>query len=100
MGMVRQWQELNHGARYSHSYTAALPDFVAVAKGFGWSALRVSDPAALDAAIEQCLACDGPFFLDVAVAPQENCFPMIAGGRGHQEIMLDASTIYRPELRG
>ncbi len=51
MGMVRQWQELNHDGRYSHSYTAALPDFVAVAKGFGWGAQRVSDPAELDAAI-------------------------------------------------
>ncbi len=95
MGMVRQWQELNHGSRYSHSYTAALPDFVAVAKGFGWGARRVTDPAELDAAIAECLACDGPFFLDVAVAPQENCFPMIAAGSGHHEVMLNATTIYR-----
>jgi acetolactate synthase-1/2/3 large subunit len=96
MGMVRQWQELNHGSRYSHSYTAALPDFVAVAKGFGWGARRVSDPAKLDGAIAECLAYDGPFFLDVAVAPQENCFPMIAAGRGHHEVMLSESTVYRP----
>ena len=94
MGMVRQWQELNHGSRYSHSYTAALPDFVAVAKGFGWDARRVSDPAELEAAIAQCMACKGPFFLDVVVAPQENCFPMIAAGSGHHEIMLDETTIY------
>ena len=94
MGMVRQWQELNHGSRYSHSYTAALPDFVAVAKGFGWGARRVTDPAELDAAIAECLANDGPFFLDVAVAPQENCFPMIAAGCGHHEVMLNATTVY------
>ena len=99
MGMVRQWQELNHGSRYSHSYTAALPDFVAVAKGFGWGARRVSDPAELDAAIAECLACDGPFFLDVAVAPQENCFPMIAAGRGHHEVMLNETTVYRPDAK-
>ena len=42
MGMVRQWQQLNHAGRYSHSYTAALPDFVAVAKGFGWGARQVT----------------------------------------------------------
>ncbi len=96
MGMVRQWQELNHGSRYSHSYTAALPDFVAVAKGFGWGARRVIDPAELDAAIAECLASDGPFFLDVAVAPQENCFPMIAAGSGHHHVMLNATKIYRP----
>ena len=100
MGMVRQWQELNHGSRYSHSYTAALPDFVAVAKGFGWGARRVSDPAELDAAIAQCLAYDGPFFLDVAVAPQANCFPMIAAGGGHHEMMLNETTIYRSRTCG
>ena len=75
MGMVRQWQELNHDGRYSHSYTAALPDFVAVAKGFGWGAERVTDPAELDAAIAECLACDGPFFLDVAVAAAGKLLP-------------------------
>jgi acetolactate synthase-1/2/3 large subunit len=96
MGMVRQWQELNHGGRYSHSHTEALPDFVAVAKGFGWGARRVSDAAELDAAIGQCLAYEGPFLLDVAVAPQANCFPMIAAGGGHHEVMLDETTIYRP----
>ena len=99
MGMVRQWQELNHGSRYSHSYTAALPDFVAVAKGFGWGARRVADPAELDAAIAECMACDGPFFLDVAVAQQENCFPMIAAGGGHHEMMLNETTIYRPATK-
>ncbi len=96
MGMVRQWQELNHGSRYSHSYTAALPDFVAVARGFGWGARRVVDPAELESAIAECLAFDGPFFLDVAVAAQENCFPMIAAGSGHHEVMLDEKTVYRP----
>jgi acetolactate synthase-1/2/3 large subunit len=95
MGMVRQWQELNHGGRYSHSYTEALPDFVAVAKGFGWGARRVTDPSELDAAIAECLAHDGPFFLDVAVTAQENCFPMIAGGKGHHEVMLSETRTYQ-----
>jgi acetolactate synthase I/II/III large subunit len=99
MGMVRQWQELNHAGRYSHSYTAALPDFVAVAKGFGWGARRVTDPGGLAAALEECLTYDGPFFLDVAVAEQANCFPMIAAGRGHHEIMLDERRIYRASNR-
>ena len=96
MGMVRQWQELIHEGRYSHSYTEALPDFVAVAKGFGWQAARVTDPAQLDAALATCLASDGPYFLDVAVTAQENCFPMIAQGRGHQHVMLDANRVYAP----
>jgi len=95
MGMVRQWQELIHGGRYSHSYTEALPDFVAVARGFGWEAERVSDPARLDAALARCLASERPFFLDVVVAAQENCFPMIPAGAGHHEVMLDANTVHR-----
>ncbi|MEO8039836.1 MAG: biosynthetic-type acetolactate synthase large subunit [Betaproteobacteria bacterium] len=90
MGMVRQWQELNHGGRLSHSYTEALPDFVVVAQGFGWRAERVTDPAQLDAALARCLAADGPYFLDVAVAAVENCFPMIPSGCGHHEVMLNA----------
>ncbi|WP_377158987.1 biosynthetic-type acetolactate synthase large subunit [Roseateles sp. UC29_93] len=88
MGMVRQWQELHHGERYSHSYNACMPDFVAVAKGFGWQALRVERRENLDAALSECLASDGPYFLDVDVAPAENCFPMIPAGKGHQEVML------------
>ncbi len=88
MGMVRQWQELIHGGRYSHSYTEALPDFVAVAKGFGWQARIVNRRDELDAAIAECLASDGPYFLDVHVAAEENCFPMIPAGAGHHEVML------------
>jgi acetolactate synthase-1/2/3 large subunit len=94
--MVRQWQQLNHAGRYSHSYTAALPDFVAVAKGFGWGARRVTDPAELHAAIDECLAYPGPFFLDVVVAAQENCFPMIPSGCGHHQVMLDERRLYTP----
>ena len=96
MGMVRQWQEFNHGGRYSHSYTAALPDFVAVARGFGWGAERVTDPQQLDAAIARCLAHDGPFFLDVAVAAQENCFPMMPSGCAHNQILLEEGRFYEP----
>jgi acetolactate synthase-1/2/3 large subunit len=88
MGMVRQWQELNHGNRLSHSWNEALPDFVALAKAFGWGASRVSDPAALPAALAECMEHDGPFFLDVQVAPQENCFPMMPSGQGHHRVML------------
>jgi len=88
MGMVRQWQELNHGNRLSHSWNEALPDFVALARAFGWGARRVSDPADLSAALAECLAYDGPFFLDVQVAAQENCFPMMPSGQGHHRVML------------
>ena len=95
MGMVRQWQQLNHGSRYSHSYTDSLPDFVALAAAFGWRGACVSDPADLEQALKDCLAHDGPYLLDVAVCAQENCFPMMASGAGHHEIMLDENRLYK-----
>ncbi|RYF31990.1 MAG: biosynthetic-type acetolactate synthase large subunit [Comamonadaceae bacterium] len=97
MGMVRQWQELNHGNRLSHSWNEALPDFVALARAFGWGAGRVSEPAELQAALAECLAYDGPYFLDVQVAAQENCFPMMPSGVGHHRVMLGKDRWYREE---
>ncbi|MGI4810202.1 MAG: biosynthetic-type acetolactate synthase large subunit [Janthinobacterium lividum] len=97
MGMVRQWQELNHGSRYSHSYTAALPDFVALARAYGWEAARVTTPDALGSALGACLDSTRPFFLDVSVAEQSNCFPMIGAGSGHDQIMRDTSSFYEGE---
>src|SRR5229473_8500296 len=67
MGMVRQWQELLHGGRYSESYTAALPDFVKLADAFGASGLRVSAPGDVDRVIKEMLAIDGPVIVDVVV---------------------------------
>ena len=87
MGMVRQWQELNHGNRLSHSWNEALPDFVALARAFGWGARRVTQPQDLAPALAECLAAPGPFFLDVQVAAQENCFPMMPAGVGHHRMM-------------
>jgi acetolactate synthase-1/2/3 large subunit len=88
MGMVRQWQELHHGGRYSHSATAALPNFVALAKAFGWQSSSVEDRRDLDRALAECLGSESPYFLDVRVSPEANCFPMIPAGRGHDEVRL------------
>jgi acetolactate synthase-1/2/3 large subunit len=98
MGMVRQWQELNHGNRLSHSWNEALPDFVALAKAFGWGARRVADPHELPAALAECLAWEGPFFLDVQVAMQENCFPMMPSGQGHHRVMLGKDRWYQEPM--
>jgi acetolactate synthase-1/2/3 large subunit len=97
MGMVRQWQALVHGGRYSHSRIEALPDFVAVARGFGWQARRVERRADLDAGLAECLASPGPFFLDVVCA-EEGCFPMIPAGRGHHELLLGPDRPYVERL--
>jgi acetolactate synthase-1/2/3 large subunit len=93
LGMVRQWQELLHGERYSHSWSEALPDFVKLAEAFGAKGIRCDDPANLDDAIREMLAHDGPVIFDCLVEKHENCFPMIPSGKAHNEMLLgDAST--------
>ena len=89
MGMVRQWQELLHGSRYSESYSEALPDFVKLADAFGGVGLRAENVQQLDDVIAQMLAInDRPVIVDVAVDEKENCFPMIPSGAGHHEMLL------------
>jgi acetolactate synthase-1/2/3 large subunit len=88
MGMVRQWQELLHGSRYSESYSEALPDFVKLAEAFGASGLRATNVGELDGVIQRMLDIQGPVIVDVAVDPSENCFPMIPSGAAHNEMLL------------
>ena len=93
LGMVRQWQELLHGERYSHSWSEALPDFVKLAESFGWKGIKVDDPADLDEAIKEMIAYDGPVLFDCLVEKHENCFPMIPSGEPHNKMLLgEAST--------
>ncbi|HWG05657.1 MAG TPA: thiamine pyrophosphate-dependent enzyme, partial [Beijerinckiaceae bacterium] len=88
MGMVRQWQELLHGGRYSESYSAALPDFVKLAEAYGGHGIRCSDPAQLDAAILEMIDHPKAVIFDCVVDREENCFPMIPSGKAHNEMLL------------
>jgi acetolactate synthase I/II/III large subunit len=93
MGMVRQWQELMHGKRYSHSYTEALPDFVKLAEAYHAHGIRCTHPGELDEKIREMIDVKKPVLFDCVVDPAENCFPMIPSGRAHNEMLLgDAST--------
>ncbi len=93
LGMVRQWQELLHGERYSQSWSESLPDFVKLAEAFGCKGIQVTDPADLDDAIMEMIRYDGPFIFDCRVEKHENCFPMIPSGKPHNEMLLgDADT--------
>ena len=93
LGMVRQWQELLHGERYSQSWSESLPDFVKLAEAFGAKGILCTDPADLDDAIIEMLKYSGPVIFDCAVEKHENCFPMIPSGKAHNEMLLgDAST--------
>jgi acetolactate synthase-1/2/3 large subunit len=91
MGMVRQWQELLHGGRYSESYTAALPDFVKLAEAYHAVGIRCDKPGDLDHAIREMIDVDRPVIFDCVVDPAENCFPMIPSGRAHNEMVLGDS---------
>lgn len=88
MGMVRQWQQLLHGNRLSHSYSEALPDFVKMAEAFGGVGLRVEKAGDLDGAIREMIDVRRPVIFDCCVANLANCFPMIPSGRAHNEMLL------------
>lgn len=88
MGMVRQWQELLYGGRYSESYTDSLPDFVKLAEAYGAAGLRATTPDQVDDVIKEMLSNDCLTIVDVAVDQTENCFPMIPSGAPHNEMLL------------
>ncbi len=88
LGMVRQWQELLHGERYSHSWSESLPDFVKLAEAFGCKGIKCSDPKDLDDAILEMIRYPGPVIFDCLVEKHENCFPMIPSGKPHNEMLL------------
>lgn len=88
MGMVRQWQQLLHGNRLSHSYTEAMPDFVKLAEAYGAHGIRCDKPAQLDDAIMEMIEINKPVIFDCRVANLANCFPMIPSGKAHNEMLL------------
>ncbi|MBL0403115.1 acetolactate synthase 3 large subunit [Microvirga aerilata] len=89
MGMVRQWQELLHGGRYSQSYSESLPDFVKLAEAYGGVGIRCDKPGELDAKILEMINVNRPVIFDCLVDKQENCFPMIPSGKAHNEMLLN-----------
>ena len=88
MGMVRQWQELLHGGRYSESYTDSLPDFVKLAESYKAVGLRAKTTDELDDVITQMIETKNTVIADIWVTKEENCFPMIQSGSAHNEMML------------
>ncbi len=96
MGMVRQWQELLHGGRYSESYTDSLPDFVKLAEAFGAVGFRAEKPDDVDKVIKEMIAIDRPVIVDCCVDQKENCFPMIPSGAAHNEMLLGPDDKAKP----
>jgi acetolactate synthase-1/2/3 large subunit len=89
MGMVRQWQQLLHGGRYSHSYSEALPDFVKLAEAYGVVGIRATNPGELDDKIKEMINVNRPVLFDCVVDQNENCYPMIPSGAAHNEMILN-----------
>ena len=98
MGMVRQWQELLHGGRYSESYSEALPDFVKLAESFHADGLRAHSVDELDDVIRAMLASPRAVIADILVDQKENCFPMIPSGAAHNEMILGPE--HEPQAAG
>ncbi len=88
MGMVRQWQELLHGGRYSESYTDSLPDFVKLAESYKAIGLRAKSTDELDIVIDEMIKSKNTVIADIWVTKEENCFPMIQSGSAHNEMLL------------
>ena len=88
MGMVRQWQELLHGGRYSHSYSHSLPDFVKLAEAYKCVGLRAEKPDELDDLILEMIETPKPVLFDCRVHKLANCFPMIPSGAAHNKMLL------------
>ena len=88
LGMVRQWQELLHGGRYSHSYSDSLPDFVKLAEAYGGHGIQATTPDELDAKIIEMIESPKPVLFDCVVTQEENVFPMIPSGAAHNEMLF------------
>lgn len=87
LGMVRQWQELFYGKRYSATRLDATPDFVKLAEAYGALGIEVTRPGEVKSAIEEAVNSDKPAVIDFKVAPEENVFPMVPAGAAINEII-------------
>jgi acetolactate synthase-1/2/3 large subunit len=94
LGMVRQWQELDYGKRYSHSYMDALPDFVKLAEAYGHVGLLIERPQDVEPALREAMKLkDRTVFLDVRTDPTENVWPMVQAGKGITEMLLGSEDL-------
>ncbi|KAB2938175.1 MAG: Acetolactate synthase isozyme 3 large subunit [Rhodocyclaceae bacterium] len=89
LGMVRQWQQLFHGNRYAESYVDALPDFVKLAEAYGHVGMRIEKPGDVEGALKEAFKRkDDLVFMNFAIDPTENVYPMVQGGKGLTEMIL------------
>jgi acetolactate synthase-1/2/3 large subunit len=95
LGMVRQWQQIDYGSRYSHSYMDALPDFVRLAESYGHVGMRIDKPADVEPALREAFTTlrDRLVFLDIITDQTENVWPMVKAGKGLTEMLLGSEDL-------
>ena len=95
LGMVRQWQEIDYGSRYSESYVDALPDFVKLVESYGHIGMRIDKPADVEPALREAFTKykDRLVFLDFITDQSENVWPMVKSGRGLTEMLLGSEDL-------
>lgn len=96
LGMVRQWQEILHGNRYSESYMDALPDFVKLAESYGHVGMNIENPSDVEAALKEAFSPklkDRVVFMNFMTDPTENVFPMVKAGMGLTEMLLGSEDL-------
>ncbi len=94
LGMVRQWQQLDYGGRYSHSYMDALPDFVKLAEAYGHVGILVEKPCDVEGALREAMRLtDRTVFLDIRTDQTENVWPMVKAGKGISEMLLGSEDL-------
>lgn len=95
LGMVRQWQQIDYGSRYSESYMDSLPDFVKLAEAYGHVGLRIDRPADVEPALREAFNKhkDRLVFLDFITDRTENVWPMVKAGRGLTEMLLGSEDL-------
>jgi len=95
LGMVRQWQQIDYGSRYSHSYMDALPDFVKLAESYGHVGMRIDKPSDVEPALREAFTTqkDRLVFLDFITDQTENVWPMVKAGKGLTEMLLGSEDL-------
>lgn len=94
LGMVRQWQEIEYGSRYSESYMDSLPDFVKLAESYGHVGMRIDKPADVEGAVREAFTLkDRLVFMDFITDQTENVWPMVQSGKGLTEMLLGAEEL-------
>ena len=94
LGMVRQWQQIDYGSRYSESYMDSLPDFEKLAEAYGHVGMRIEKPSDVEGSLREAFAMkDRLVFMNFITDQSENVWPMVKAGKGLNEMLLGSEDL-------